>query len=383
MKQVVETVSGTMASFVRIRASLVNYFLKKVGLLYRFNLLGLLLICLITGCQRPTSNSSSISASNLPSKGDCQVIEHDFGETNICDTPKKIAVLGPYVLDSVLTLGVQPSGYAEIYQFQRGDFNNPSEQIPYLGDRVTTYPVNLGRSAQPSLEAIAKLKPDLIIGGVVGNKDEYRLLSKIAPTILVNDSPTDDWRDSILILAKALKREQEAQDAINRYQQQIEATKIQLAPVVSEVPKVLVISGDLKQFITLANEHSFSGRLLTDLGFEVVAPKELKDTKRLSKISLEILPNLDADQIIIQGINLNAKDFFIQKLGLPIENLQEKLTDFQLTKVKQEWKQNAITKRMKANQEGRVYFTTYYLWKGLRGPIGTQLILNDLRQMLL
>jgi iron complex transport system substrate-binding protein len=38
---------------------------------------------------------------------------------------------------------------------------------------------------------------------------------------------------------------------------------------------------------------------------------------------------------------------------------------------------------MPASKENRVYFVTLYLWRGLQGPIGTELILDELRQLLL
>lgn len=357
-------------------------FLQIVGNYLRLLLLSILIGSLITACNQEISPNSA-SNNNLSRNEDCQVIQHGFGQTSLCGKPQRVVALGPNILDSLLALEVQPAGYAEIAQFQRGDFDNPSTQIPYLGKYVKTKPVNIGVSSQPSFELLQKLQPDLIIGGVGANEDEYNFLTQIAPTILVNNRTTDRWQDSILILAQALQKEDKAQAVIAEYNQKIELTKTKLASVVNQYPKILIISGDLKQIISLSNEISYSGRLLSSLGFKVVSPPELKDQKNISPISFEILPQLDADQILIQGVNMDIKDFIAQKLGWGIDNFEQKLTDQQLTKVKRKWQENAIAQKMRASQEDRVYFMTYYLWNGLRGPLGTEIILDELRQLLL
>ena len=48
------------------------------------------------------------------------------------------------------TLGIPASGDAQ--------------QLPYLGERLTSQPCNVGTAHAPALEAIAQLKPDLILG---------------------------------------------------------------------------------------------------------------------------------------------------------------------------------------------------------------------------
>jgi ABC-type Fe3+-hydroxamate transport system substrate-binding protein len=90
-----------------------------------------------------------------------------MGETQVCGQPQKIVALSPHLLDLLLSLDHQPAGYAEVFPFHKGKyFDNPSQQIPYLGDRVTSQPINLGNRNEPSLERLIKLKPDLILGEV-------------------------------------------------------------------------------------------------------------------------------------------------------------------------------------------------------------------------
>ncbi|NET38166.1 MAG: ABC transporter substrate-binding protein [Cyanothece sp. SIO1E1] len=139
-------------------------------------------------------------------------------------------------------------------------FDQPARQIPYLGNQITSQPINLGSDAAPSLERLTLLKPDLILGehGIGSN---YPVFSEIAPTLLWGDRTSKGaWQDHLRGIAQALHLEERA------------------------------------------------------------------------------------------------------------------------TQVRQE---NAIAQSLTASQENRVYFATFYKWNGLNGPIGTELILEQLRQFLL
>ena len=56
-------------------------------------------------------------------------------------THKKFAALSPHILDSMLALGVQPVAYAEVINLNIQTYDNPTEQIPYIGKWVMTQPV--------------------------------------------------------------------------------------------------------------------------------------------------------------------------------------------------------------------------------------------------
>ena len=95
---------------------------------------------LVVGCGLGNSsdqNSQSTAA-------DCRVVQHDLGEAQICGQPQKIAVLNAYPLGLLLALDQQPAGYAATLKVHQGEvFDNPVQQIPYLGERGTTHPINL------------------------------------------------------------------------------------------------------------------------------------------------------------------------------------------------------------------------------------------------
>ena len=304
---------------------------------------------------------------------DCRAIVHDAGETTVCGRPQTVVTIGPNLLELLLALEVQPVGHAEYFPLPVAVFDQPVQQIPYLGKRLTSQPRNVGTAHDPALEVIAELEPDLILGDTLKNRDEYALLSQIAPTLLFTYNGADqDWQSDLQAIAQALDRTDQADTVIADFHQRKTALRAAIAPQAAQQLNVLLLlSQRLDQEIRIETRHSACGGLLEDLGFQVIAPKALEDSSQASHaISLEALPQLDADLIIIESfnsdVNANAAD--------PIEA--------QLQDVRQQWRENAIAQSLPASQNGHVYFTTVYLCHALLGPIGAEIFLEQLHQQL-
>ena len=346
---------------------------------------------LIVGCSLSASNDSGESpaggSSPSLSVSDCRVIKHDAGETEVCGQLQKVAVLSVHTLDLLLSLDMQPAGYAPPLNTYRGEvFDNPAQQIPYLGDRTTTQPVNLGGSGEPSLEKLAALKPDLIVGEAGRNAKNYDLLSQIAPTLLWrNRTAKGQWRNSLRKIAATLGRDEKAEVVIQQYETLIADVRADLADVVAAHPTMLLLGANqLDEGIYAISADSYLGELLGGLGFQLI-PEASSDDNPNAPISIETLPSLDdADTIIILGYNLNVSDQALENLSQAADkSLSDWLETHQVQTIKQSWKANAIAQSLTASQENRVYFATYYKWNGLNGPIGAELILKQLRQFLL
>ena len=346
---------------------------------------------LIIGCSLSASNDSGESSAGgslpLSSFSDCRVIKHDAGETEVCGQPQKVAALSVHALDLLLSLGMQPAGYAPPLNTYRGEvFDNPAQQIPYLGDRTTTQPINLGGSGEPSLEKLAALKPDLIVGGAGRNANSYDLLSQIAPTLLWrNRTANGQWRNNLRTIAAALGREEEAEAVIQQYDALIADVRADLADVVAAHPTMLLLGANrLDEGIYAISADSYLGELLGGLGFQLIPEASPDDTPN-APISIETLPLLDdADTIIILGYDLNVSNQALENLSqAAYKSLSDWLETHQVQTIKQDWEANAIAQSLTASQENRVYFATYYKWNGLNGPIGAELILGQLRQFLL
>jgi iron complex transport system substrate-binding protein len=323
-------------------------------------------VILITACQTGVPNSHNLKSGQVPST-DCRVVKHAGGKTTICGQPQKVVALEPKMLGMMLALDVQPSAYAEAYLLRQRQFDNPSRQIPHLGNFVTTQPINLGDRTNPSLETLTLLKPDLILGMKF---QENQLLSAIAPTVLI-DNTQETWQDNIPIVAKALHREDKVQQLIASHKQQLAKVRTQLAPLVNTHPRVLnVICNQSMDYMEI-RYHGGIVRLLEEIGFQ---PVLLKDVERKPgvrpQINLEILSQLDADIIVVQTWldHWNGTSTY----NVPLEAL------------KQKWTKNPLLHNSRAWQEGRVYFVDYKLWGGfLSGPIADSLMLEQLPTLLL
>lgn len=215
----------------------------------------------------------------------------------------------------------------------------------------------------PSLETLLKVKPDLILGENFG-QEYYAKIAQIAPTLLFRGSLKDQWQGSLQAIAQALGREEQADQVITKYNQQLIATRKQLAPVVAAHPPLLLLaSNDLKESIDLRTGADYTGGLLQDLGFQIVTPPGLDKTAAAKQISLEVLPTLNADSIIV----------LVWSADFP----------YDLDKVKQEWSQNGLAQTLPASRNGRVYFVGYHLWSNIRGAIASELILKQAQNLLI
>lgn len=288
----------------------------------------------------------------------CRSIRHDSGETRICGQPQRLVALDPHGMDLLLSLGVQPVGYAEEARAQIGSagIGEAMTQIQYLGYRITHPPAHVGSRTEPSLEAITRLKPDLIFGENF-SQFSYPTLAKIAPTLFLSGRERNTWQRNLLILGQALQKESQAQQVIDHHQQRLAAAKVKLQPLSTEVKVLLLAFAGLNN-IEIFGPQTYPGGLLQDLGIELVLPAQFQAGESYSGVSLEVLPELKANQIIVMASGQNT-----------------------ISTAKAQWQQNAILRLLPASRANQVYFVDYQLWGRIRGPIAAELVLEQICQM--
>ncbi|AFY71446.1 ABC-type transporter, periplasmic subunit [Thalassoporum mexicanum PCC 7367] len=348
-------------------------FSVSIRLLVSVMLVGAIAACQPAQSDRPATDETA-NESNSPATPDCRLVEHDAGETEICGQPQRVVALGPYALEPLLALEIQPIAFADHISLHQGDYDQPSQQIPYLGKFVTQPIANVGLAYNPSLESILQLKPDLIVGAE-GSEAQYTNLSEIAPTILVSWS---EPKASLEIIGQAVDRPEQAKQILQVTEQRIANAKENFAPLVATRPQMLLLGSSELQEIFLANYYGMCGSLLEELGFELLTPAGLEEPQSDSHsipVSIETLPQLnDADLVLLLGNNFTELE---QLDGL--ENFEA----HQLAKLKQAWLENPIAQSLDASKTGQVYFIPVYICVGLPGVIGAELYLDELEQHLL
>lgn len=133
---------------------------------------------LLTGCStggdRATSSASEATeaAGTFP-----QTVDTAFGEVTIDKAPQRVVALGWSDAETALALGVQPVGASDWLGFGGNGVG------PWAADLYDESP-EIIETMEPSYEAIAALKPDLILD-VRGSGDQarYDRLSEIATTV--------------------------------------------------------------------------------------------------------------------------------------------------------------------------------------------------------
>ncbi|MEM8807276.1 MAG: iron-siderophore ABC transporter substrate-binding protein [Cyanobacteria bacterium P01_G01_bin.38] len=329
----------------------------------------------ISACQN-LSGDSAAEPGSAPSSEltDCRTVQHEMGETEICGQPQQIVAIGPVALETSLALDIQPVGFADHFPIHKGNYDKPSQQIPYVGDLITSPISNVGLSNSPSPEAILKLQPELILAERL-DPGQYNTLSEIAPTLPLELAESEA---NLVAVARAVGLTEQAKQTLNETEQNIASARRDFEPFVKNNPKVLLLSAFDLQTMFLGNSaHGTCRSIVEEIGFQLVALPgfDNSDADLQVPISLEALPELnEADLVIMLGANFNPPE---QPKDI------ESFEDYQLADIKKSWQENAIAQSLNASQAGRVYFIPAYVCLGLPGPIGTELYLEELKQQLL
>lgn len=148
-------------------------------------------------------------------------IKHAYGETVIPAKPLRIVTWGWSTQDAVIALGEVPVGVP--FFGYGGDGNGAlrwtKDAVAALGAEFPPILPDTGR--EPPVEAIAALKPDLILAVYSGiSEEQYKVLSGIAPVVAFPETPWDtSWQDTITITGEAIGKPAEAKALVGDLEQ--------------------------------------------------------------------------------------------------------------------------------------------------------------------
>jgi iron complex transport system substrate-binding protein len=241
----------------------------------------------LTGCGGSSDENSPAADS---STGFPRNVEHAMGTTEIPARPKRVVALDASFVDATLILDTPVVGYT--------DYRSINGKLPdYLGEDRTTYGSEaqaVGTLAEPNLEKIAELNPDLIITAKVRHEKLYDQLSKIAPTVM-SETTGPTWKDNIRLEAKALGAEDLAEKEISSYEKAAKTvgTAINATAGDPTISVVRFVDGPTR----LYQNASFSGIVLKDADLKRPASQDVNDFAL--EISPERIKDADADAIFV------------------------------------------------------------------------------------
>ncbi|MDH6133252.1 iron complex transport system substrate-binding protein [Kitasatospora sp. MAA4] len=244
---------------------------------------------LLAGCGSSGSGSTTAAASQGSTAGFPTTVKHAMGTAEIKSRPQRVVVLDSGELDDVTLLGLTPVGAVSPHMKTEGGF--PS----YLRGEISGTK-DVGPMAEPNLELIASLKPDLILSSKVRHEKIYAQLNAIAPTVLA-ETTGFPWKANLALYAQALGRQDEARKALADYQARAaelgEAIKAKNGGAMPTASVVRFVAGPTR----LYQKSSFSGTVLQDVGLGRPASQNVDSA--MLEVSPEQVDKADADLVFV------------------------------------------------------------------------------------
>ena len=310
--------------------------MKKVKIL-AMSLIAILSIGLFTGCS---NNNETTSETKM------RVVKTSKGDVEIPENPRRIVDISGSS-EELAILGYTPVGTANVDSYD-------TENIPsYMKETFKDVKV-VGHSMSDTMdiEAIIEAEPDLIIMAPRQEKI-YEELKEIAPVVMLEDY-SNDWEKNLDQVAKLFGKEDEAKKWLDSYY--AEAKKIGDEIKESKGDKSYVVALASSGQFMIFTEGGMGTILKEDMGLKQPANMPKQDSITLPTVSIEGLSEIDADNIIIIGMESDKQD---------LEN-------------------DSVFNEIRAVKEGSfVFLNASPFFSQAYNPMGRQLLLEEIKNALM
>lgn len=266
-------------------------------------------------------------------------VKDQKGEFTLDSVPQRVVALEYSYVDALSQIGVSPVGVA--------DDNDKTRILQQVRDKIQPWE-SVGTRSQPSLEAIAALKPDLIIADDNRHSAVYEELKKIAPTVVFN-SRNENYQENLETTQKIgelLGKSAEMKARIAQHNQLI----ADIAKTLPKGKKALIGISRETQF-HLYNGESYAGGLIEVLGYQM--PKAASDNKPNSVVGLE--------QVVAEKPDLMI------------------LTHYRDESIAKKWENEALWKIIPAVKTGQIMTVNDNLWARARGIEAAELMAKEVQ----
>ncbi|MFJ3598486.1 MULTISPECIES: ABC transporter substrate-binding protein [unclassified Streptomyces] len=295
-------------------------------------------------------SSGGSGSDSAPASDATRTVKTAMGDVQVPKAPRRVVVLDTAELDSALTLGVKPVG-ATHADVASGFLNYlPKNQVAGIED--------VGQMMTPNLEAIAGLKPDLILTSKIRHGDKYAELSRIAPTVMT-ESTGYPWKENFRVHAEALGKQAEAEMVTDGYADHVaDVTKAlggEEKAAATEVSMVRFVEG---ADIRIYGRKNYIATILADVGLGRPAITDQAKDGFSYDVSPERIDLADADVV------------FHSTYGDPKKAKETTTTG------------SGLWKNMDAVKNGRVFAVDDQLWIQGIGYTAADKILGELHRSL-
>ncbi|MCJ2147025.1 iron-siderophore ABC transporter substrate-binding protein [Bacillus sp. B19-2] len=284
-------------------------------------------------------------------------VKHAMGtEDQIPANPKRVVVLTNEGTEALLKLGIKPVGAVKSWT---GDpwYNHIKNDMK--GVKV------VGLEGEPNIEAIAELKPDLIIGNKMRQEKIYDKLEKIAPTVF-SETLRGEWKDNFSLYAKAVNKEEKGKEILKDFDKKVSELSDKLGEQKKKrVSVVRFMAGQSRIYY----KDSFPGIILQQLGFNFPEKQEKLFAKQDDKFAFmtenkESIPEMDGDVLF----------YFTYK---PAESKKDAET------WQNDWTSDPLWKKLNAVKTGNAHEVDDAIWTTAGGVKAAYLFLDDIEKYFL
>lgn len=280
---------------------------------------------------------------------DTRQVEDAMGNrVMVPDQPQRIVTLGEVDLDVTLALGITPVGTTD----GRGQAAPPR----YLAQRLTEQTRSLGLLANPNLETLLELEPDLILTGPVP-PEQLAILNEIAPTA-VSYTQGEPWRDSTRRVANILNREAEGRQLLERYEERAAQGRERLREHQGESISIVRWNPKGPAFML---RDSFASTIARDLGLVRPPQQQQPGPTHSMPLSLESLDVLDGDWLVIGTL---------APAGEAVDALRQA-------------EKTPMYQQLGAIKSGRYQAVDGSVWTSAFGPLAAEQVIEDIEALIL
>ncbi|MEM8533711.1 MAG: ABC transporter substrate-binding protein [Chloroflexota bacterium] len=299
----------------------------------------------------PAVSADDTATETVASANDTRTVTDARGqEITVPANPERVVVLSEQDLDAALALDASVVGTV----------NGRGQQTPplYLGKQVEGI-TSVGSLAEPSLEAIVGLEPDVILIGGIFPAIEGLLpqLAEIAPTVITY-AFEDDWKTAFRGTAQALNREEQAEAWLADYETQVQETEQLLGTNAASEISIVRWNPDGPVVMT---PESFGGLVVSDVGLTRPEAQQIERWQghyHSESLSLEQLDLIDGDWLFLSTLNPDGEQAMNDAMG------------------------NQLFQQLNAVGNESVSVVDGTVWTSRGGPLAALIVLEDIAEEL-
>ena len=263
----------------------------------------------------------------------------------------RVVTLFQGATDSAVALGVTPVAVVDAW--------SEKPTYKYLRQVLRGVP-HVGLETQPSMEHIALLQPDIIVGSRFRHQRIAPLLQQIAPLVMLDN--VFAFKQTLNVTATALHRQAQADALLQQWQQRVADLRYRLQQhFAGRWPPVVSVLDIREDHIRSYLPASFPGSVLSELGFAWNTTAQTAPGVSIKLSGKESLPIINADIFFI----------FLRSDSPAVQENYRSL------------RQHPLWRQLRAPQRRQVWVVNGVAWSLSGGILGAGLMLDDIERQVI